>query len=169
MGPSSDRMAGLASHVIGQSSQYPLYPALPGSGLDTSSYSQLQLPCLPDLLLLPSDLNPFAKVLGMEGYCSVQRLQQQQQQEAKQEMDTSSGGLSGTPTRHVSSSSIGRGVSVQQAAVALAVNPGRLAKGAGGGTFAHMWVMDGSVSAGTGAEAGSSSVAQRCRVEIRRV
>lgn len=162
-------MAGLASHILGQSNQYPLYPALPGSGLDTSNYSQLQLPCLPDLLLLPSDLNPFAKLLNMEGYCSVQRLQQQQG--PGQHPNTSSGN-GGTPTGQASGSGGGGAIAASAvAAVALAVNPGRLAKGAGGGTFAHMWVTDGSLAVGHGAGvgAGSGGIAQRCRVEIRRI
>jgi DNA polymerase alpha subunit B len=42
---------------------YPLYPAAPGACLDTTSDAALALPRLPDLLLLPSDLAPFAKVV----------------------------------------------------------------------------------------------------------
>ena len=60
-------MGRLAGHVIGQRSFYPLFPPAPGACLDTQvaeRYPQaLDMGAVgtPDLLLLPSDLNPFAK------------------------------------------------------------------------------------------------------------
>ena len=41
---------------------YPLYPPALGSCLDSSRGAGLELPCTPDVLLLPSDLTPFAKL-----------------------------------------------------------------------------------------------------------
>lgn len=43
---------------------YPLYPAPPGTCLDLTSDTALELQQLPDLLLLPSDLAPFAKLVA---------------------------------------------------------------------------------------------------------
>lgn len=40
---------------------YPLYPPPPGTCLDLTGDAALQLQRLPDLVLLPSDLAPFAK------------------------------------------------------------------------------------------------------------
>ncbi len=50
---------------------YPLYPPQLGTCLDTSESSQLQLRCSPDLLLLPSDLAPFAKVGTLCGWVGM--------------------------------------------------------------------------------------------------
>eukprot|EP00884_Botryococcus_braunii_P008651 jgi/Botrbrau1/17788/Bobra.0127s0039.1 len=60
-----DRMAALASHLVGQRSYYPLFPPSLGSCLDTSLGKYLRMPCSPDLLLLPSDLAPFAKAVPL--------------------------------------------------------------------------------------------------------
>jgi hypothetical protein len=43
---------------------YPLYPPPPGTCLDLTGDAALQLQQLPDLLLLPSDLAPFAKLVA---------------------------------------------------------------------------------------------------------
>ncbi|KAK9825396.1 hypothetical protein WJX81_000373 [Elliptochloris bilobata] len=60
-----DRMGALAAHVLGQRSYYPLYPPPPGTLLDAAlGASALPLPCSPDVLLLPSDLAPFARAIG---------------------------------------------------------------------------------------------------------
>eukprot|EP00798_Chlamydomonas_sp_ICE-L_P021544 gene21544-28536_t len=56
-----DRMAAVASHVVGQRSFYPIYPAAVGTCLDSSQASQLHLRQPPNVLVLPSDLAPFAK------------------------------------------------------------------------------------------------------------
>ncbi|KAA6421903.1 MAG: DNA polymerase alpha subunit B [Trebouxia sp. A1-2] len=62
-GPQGDRLPSFAAHLLGQQSYYPLYPPASGSLLDCSQASNLQLPVTPDILLLPSDLNPFAKLV----------------------------------------------------------------------------------------------------------
>ncbi|XP_065915346.1 DNA polymerase alpha subunit B-like [Dysidea avara] len=61
---SSDRMARLASHLLDQQSFYPLYPSHEGVGMDISRALQYcRLPVRPDILLLPSELRPFNKVV----------------------------------------------------------------------------------------------------------
>lgn len=106
-----------------------MFPAPPGACLDTSHYSALQLPCSPDLLLLPSDLAPFAKTVSL----APSQLQ--------------GGPLTAVP---------GAPEAV------IAVNPGRLAKGVSGGTFAHVQL------APAGAQA-ALPTHQLLRVDIRRI
>ncbi|KAI4343365.1 hypothetical protein L6164_010722 [Bauhinia variegata] len=93
-GKPSDRMSRLANHILSQQSFYPLYPPAESVPLDFSLAPEaLELSSIPDILILPSDIKHFIKVLsneeGNRGKC-------------------------------------------------LSVNPGRLAKGEGGGTFAEI-------------------------------
>ena len=44
-------------------SYYPLYPPPLGACLDTSLGQALDMPCTPDIMLFPSDLAPFAKLV----------------------------------------------------------------------------------------------------------
>lgn len=53
-------------------SYYPLYPPALGTYLDSSLGAALELPCTPDVLLLPSDLAPFAKLLPPTGSGAAQ-------------------------------------------------------------------------------------------------
>jgi hypothetical protein len=97
--------------------------------------------CLPDLLLLPSDLAPFAKAVPAAGpypECS-----------AAAPAAGAAGGEAG-------GSSAAAGGSV------LAVNPGRLVKGNGGGTYAVLTLAP-------GAAVRPGGLAANCRVEIMRV
>lgn len=69
-GGGGDRLAALASHLLGQRSFYPLFPPHPSACLDLSHDAGLRLQQLPHLLVLPSDLAPFAKAvcpLGLGG------------------------------------------------------------------------------------------------------
>ena len=52
------------SYNLGTSvcSYYPLFPPAVGMMLDTTLAQRLQLPATPDVLVLPSDLNSFAKL-----------------------------------------------------------------------------------------------------------
>ena len=59
----ADRMARLAAHLPGQRSAYPLFPAARAACLDASLAAHLDMDVTPDVLVLPSDLNPFAKVV----------------------------------------------------------------------------------------------------------
>ncbi len=95
---------------------YPLYPAPLGTCLDTSHYSQLSLAAAPDLLLLPSDLAPFAKVLRPESWAAS------------------------APPGLVAAG----GCAAAAAAPVVMVNPGRLSRGGAGGSFAHVVVAPGS-------------------------
>ena len=63
-GPGSDRMSRLASHLPGQRCAYPLFPPAPGACVDASLSRHLSLEKTPDVLVLPSDLQPFARVVG---------------------------------------------------------------------------------------------------------
>lgn len=64
-GASSDRLARLASHIMGQRSFYPLFPAAAGVPLDLSlSVRAMPFSNQPDILITPSDLSPFVKTLG---------------------------------------------------------------------------------------------------------
>ncbi|VVB14842.1 unnamed protein product [Arabis nemorensis] len=92
-GVPTDRMSRLASHLLRQRSFYPLYPPPESLPYDSSLAPQaLQISSIPDILLLPSDMRYFVKVL-----------------------------------------SVG-----EDAAKCVCVNPGRLAKGEGAGTFVEL-------------------------------
>ncbi|KAK6242230.1 DNA polymerase alpha/delta/epsilon [Theobroma cacao] len=98
-GTPSDRLSRLASHILSQRSFYPLYPPAEGVPLDSSLAPEaLHIPSVPDLLILPSDIKYFVKVLSLGG--------------------TSEG--------------------KEQTKKCICINPGRLAKGAGGGTFVEL-------------------------------
>eukprot|EP00775_Hariotina_reticulata_P006992 gene6992-7206_t len=111
-----------------QRRMYPLYPAPPGTCLDLTGDAVLHLQQLPELMLLPSDLAPFAKLVPAG-------------------VATAAGGSyapiqdSATPGSQV-----------------VVINPGRLAKGSSGGTYAHITVAE-----------GSGTLASRCRVDLVRV
>ncbi|KAL1216416.1 hypothetical protein V5N11_026347 [Cardamine amara subsp. amara] len=90
-----DRMSRLASHLLRQRSFYPLYPPPESLPYDSSlAPKALEISSIPDILLLPSDMRYFVKVL-----------------------------------------SIGEG---EDTAKCMCVNPGRLAKGEGAGTFVEL-------------------------------
>ncbi|XP_057431377.1 uncharacterized protein LOC130724206 [Lotus japonicus] len=91
-----DRLSRLANHILNQQSFYPLYPPAESVPLDSSLAPEaLQLSLVPDVLILPSDIKYFVKVLSSE----------------REGIDH---------------------------AKCVAVNPGRLAKGEGGGTFVEL-------------------------------
>ncbi|TYJ98951.1 DNA polymerase alpha subunit B [Cucumis melo var. makuwa] len=97
-GGTNDRLSTLASHILRQRSFYPLYPPAEGVPLDFSLAPQaLDISVIPDILILPSDMKHFVKVI-----------------------------------------SLGEGGSEEEQARCVCVNPGRLAKGEGGGTFVEL-------------------------------
>jgi DNA polymerase alpha subunit B len=128
-GSSCDRMSRLASHVLQQRMFYPLYPPALGSCLDSKlslENNSMFLPLTPEVLVLPSDLNPFAKEVKLapsmytrEGHKSVF---------ADKVVDDAEG---------LASSSC------------LCINPGRLAKGNTGGTFATLQMNKGKLEKAT--------------------
>ncbi|XP_037497770.1 DNA polymerase alpha subunit B isoform X2 [Jatropha curcas] len=94
----SDRMSRLAYHILSQRSFYPLYPPAEDVPLDFSLATEaLHITSIPDILLLPSDMKYFVKVLSLGG----------------------------------------RGEGEEQIKC-VCINPGRLAKGEGGGTFVEL-------------------------------
>ncbi|KAJ6323977.1 hypothetical protein OIU76_011306 [Salix suchowensis] len=94
-GTPSDRMSRLANHIISQRSFYPLYPPAEDIPLDSSLAPEaLDITSIPDILILPSDVKYFIKVL-----------------------------------------TLGEG---EEQRKCICINPGRLAKGEGGGTFAEL-------------------------------
>lgn len=97
-GTPSDRMSRLSNHILGQRSFYPLYPPAESVPLDFSLAPEaLSISLIPDILILPSDMKYFVKVL--------------------------SHGERGEGEKPVK---------------CICVNPGRLAKGEGGGTFVEL-------------------------------
>lgn len=97
-GTPSDRMSRLANHILSQRRFYPLYPPVEGIPLDFSLAPEaLHISSIPDILILPSDMKYFVKVL-----------------------------------------SLGEGGEGEEQVKCICVNPGRLAKGEGGGTFAEL-------------------------------
>lgn len=90
------------THVNNGCSYYPIYPPAPGAMLDSSLASRLQMPCTPDIMLVPSDLNPFAKLASV-------------QKPAPNASKQAAAGRTSTSLGHV-----------------VCVNPGRLTKGTGG-------------------------------------
>ncbi|CAN1313474.1 DNA polymerase alpha subunit B [Linum perenne] len=107
--PPSDRMSRLSSHILNQQrhcptqtrtlvSFYPLYPPAEDVPVDFSLAPRaLRIESVPDILILPSDMKYFIKVL-----------------------------------------TIGGATEDEAAKKCICINPGRLAKGEGGGTFAEL-------------------------------
>ncbi|GAB2214350.1 hypothetical protein Droror1_Dr00018693 [Drosera rotundifolia] len=97
-GSAGDRVGRLATHIINQHSFYPLYPPAEGVPMDFSIAPEaLDIMSVPNILILPSDLSPFIKVLSAKG-----------NDELKQQINC------------------------------ICVNPGRLSKGVGSGTFVEL-------------------------------
>ena len=123
-----DRLPALAAHLPAQCSFFPLFPPPLGTPLDCSRAGPLlDMPCTPDLLLLPSDLAPFAKL------CAVPQ-------------------LDGTAAAAARAVLVASADEVQQTCVpeaalprctTVCINPGRLTKGASGaktaGELASCW------------------------------
>ncbi|KAL3780397.1 hypothetical protein ACHAW5_002685 [Stephanodiscus triporus] len=60
--PLGSRLARLAGHLVGQGSYYPLFPAPTGMPLDMTKSKEWEIPCMLDVLIVPSRLEPFARV-----------------------------------------------------------------------------------------------------------
>ena len=158
--PGSDRLGRLAGHLLGQRSFYPLFPPAPGACLDSqvaARYPQaldLGAAGTPDLLILPSDLNPFAKRIR----CAP--------------MEAAAAGHEG-PLREAAR---GAASAPGGAGELVCLNPGRLARGPTGGTFARLRVQP--AAAGLDHAAGAPAATNgpqphdlgaRSRVEVVRV
>jgi DNA polymerase alpha subunit B len=137
-----DRMTRLAQHLPGQQSAYPLFPPNKTACLDASLAAHLTLDVTPDVLLLPSDLNPFAKVVPRAPEYAAA---------------TSAPAL---PAAAATSSA-------EFEDSFVAINPGRIAKGNAGGGFALVRIAEGALAGGNGTHA--HNVGARARVDIVRV
>lgn len=62
-GKASDRMARLCRHLLNQRSYYPLYPGHKDAYLDMTHSDKLEMPVLPDILIVPSKIRHFVKVV----------------------------------------------------------------------------------------------------------
>jgi len=176
-----DRMAGLAGALLEQGCFYPLYPpargtmldarlalggsessAPPGSSSSSSSWSPpvlpaypgLSMPFSPDVLLLPSDLAPFARVATAEAPPALR-------------VD-GSGELVLSPSSSASASGLAPPPPPQPGVKAVAVNPGRaITAGGGGGTAAV--VILGARKKGETNNGDADDAVSRCRVDIVRL
>lgn len=55
------RLARISQHMLQQRSYYPLFPPAPGTNLDLKQMKQWDMPCQPDILIVPSKLTSFAR------------------------------------------------------------------------------------------------------------
>lgn len=55
------RLARIAQHMLQQRSYYPLFPAPPMANLDLNHADKWEMPCRPDVLIVPSRLAPFCR------------------------------------------------------------------------------------------------------------
>ena len=152
----SDRMQALAGHPVRQNCFYPLFPPALGACLDTTLAQAHEgafffREATPDLLILPSDLNPFAKLVPVAAAAAAKEGHRGRFQELLERLPAPAGR-------------------------ALCVNPGRLARGPTGGTFARLRVAPS--EAGLDAAAGRPTATngpqehgleRRARVELVRV
>jgi len=143
-GAAPDRMSRLAAHLPGQSSAYPLFPAPAGACLDASLAAHLEMDVTPDVLLVPSDLNPFAKIVAQPAGGVVAKAAE---------------GAPPLPPRAKDD---------EDAPAFVALNPGRLAKGNIGGTIAHVYVTEGAPEPGARGEQ-AHAIERRARVDIVRI
>lgn len=127
-----------------------MFPPAVGALLDSSLAGKLHLPISPHILLLPSDLNPFAKLLP----------------------------LPSAPPREAGSALHSKDTIVSpNAGQVVCVNPGRLTKGNGGGTFSCFQIglkSEEDKAAALGGAPGTNrklphQVHERCKVTIVRV
>lgn len=96
-GGSKQRLTTLSNHILNQRSFYPLYPPAEGIPLDSSLAPEaLHISSIPDILILPSDLAHFVRVISL------------------------------------------RKISGGEEVKCVCVNPGRLARGEGGGFFVEL-------------------------------
>jgi DNA polymerase alpha subunit B len=61
-----DRIGRMASHLVEQSSFYPLVPSYEGVNVDYNCLEALEFPFKPNLLIVPSVLKHFAKAMPAE-------------------------------------------------------------------------------------------------------
>jgi hypothetical protein len=114
-----ERLPALAAHLPAQASFFPMFPPPLGTPLDCSrAATALRMSCVPDMLLLPSDLAPFAKL------CPLHQLDEAAAAAARAV-------LAARPSDPAELAAAVAALQSAQASV-VCVNPGRLTKGATG-------------------------------------
>ncbi|KAL3690758.1 hypothetical protein R1sor_004409 [Riccia sorocarpa] len=143
-GAASDRMTRLATHIIAQRSFYPLFPPPQGTCYDLSLTPEaVSVNQIPDILILPSDLAPFVKVLALPSSPQLASGADE------------SGGRESIPLKE------------EQQRKCVCINPGRLTKGSSGGTFTELLVLP-DASSYEGCDA-PPPVSSRSKVTIKRI
>ncbi|KAL4852696.1 DNA polymerase alpha subunit B [Chlorella vulgaris] len=159
-----DRLPELAALLPAQQSYMPLFPAPLGTPLDCSkAATALHMPYAPDLLLVPSDLAPFAKL------CPLHQLEGAPAAAARAALAAASGDAQPAAAAQAQATYV-------PDCSAVCINPGRLAKGASGGTFADIRILPlaEAVNVAAGAPAATNApvlhqLSSRCRVDIKRI
>ncbi|KAL4552225.1 hypothetical protein Ndes2526B_g06451 [Nannochloris sp. 'desiccata'] len=141
----ADRLPSMASHIINQRTYFPMFPPPAHIPMDTSRGYGLELPCTPNVLIAPSDLAPFAKVVAVSYPALVAAAENNN---------------NGTPENGSADATIAE-IAASNSKV-ICINPGRVTKGTTAGTFVHMWVAGQEESCGNGVES-------RCRVEVKKL
>ena len=170
-------MARLSSHdkyVVVPCSYYPLFPPPPGALLDTSLGAQaLTMGVTPDVLIVPSDLAAFAKMLPMPKSSHLLAANSPAMAGAagaKPEFEAAPAAASPSISLPAAGSNAAGTVAV------VAINPGRLAKGVTGGSWAQFSIaVDPAAGAALRGDppetnaAAPHSISSRCRVDIMRI
>lgn len=138
----ADRLPSMTSHIINQRTYFPMFPPPARIPMDTSRGYGLELTCTPNVLIAPSDLAPFAKVVAIP-YPSLV---------AAAENNNNGIPENGSTLAEVAAPNSN----------VICINPGRVTKGTTAGTFVHMWVAEQEESGGKGVES-------RSRVEVKKL
>ena len=143
-------------------SYFPLFPPPPGSMLDTSKAAGLDMPATPDLLLLPSDMAPFAKLAAAGAEGRVVCINPGRLTKGATGEERWPGGRAP------------RGASIGGRRSLWAAAQQRRCPGAhAGGTYAHVYVAPHEEAAGLAPASTNAPIGHqadtRCRVEIRRI
>ncbi len=118
--PGEERLPALAAQLAGQRCYFPLFPPPLDCPVDCArGATALAMPVSPDLLVLPSDLAPFAKPCPVHTPADAAAAVA-----AAAQAEAAAGEAGGAPAPAAAPQ--------QAAARAVCVNPGRLAKGASG-------------------------------------
>ena len=157
-------------------SYYPVFPPPPGALLDTSLATRsLTMDVTPDVLVVPSDLAAFAKLLPLRSTPPAPAASSAVHTAAASGVELKSPEVAPAASPGSSLPVHGSDAADGSAAVVV-VNPGRLAKGVTGGSYAQLSIAaaPAAVAALQGDPpqtnaASAHDVSSRCRVDIIRI
>lgn len=157
-------------------SYYPVFPPPPGALLDTSLAAQsLTMGVTPDVLVVPSDLAAFAKLLPLQSTPPTPAVSAAAHTAATPGAELKSPEVASAASPGSSLPAHGSDAAGGSAAVVV-INPGRLAKGVTGGSYARLSIAaaPAAVAALQGDPpqtnaASAHGVSSRCRVDIVRI